>query len=80
MTPRTPPRGREGARARRVAMDARDEMAVEVHNGLACRLAAINPHVVAVRLVALLDPGFRKVQNRSQRLLPLRRQAELCRG
>ena len=48
-------------------MGARDEVAVEVHDGLACRLAAIHPHVVAVRLVALLDPGFRRVQNRRQR-------------
>ena len=58
-------------RARRVAMGARDEVAVEVHDGLACRLAAIHPHVVAVRLVALLDPGFRQVQNRRQRPLLL---------
>ena len=50
-------------------MGARDEVAVEVHDGLACRLAAIHPHVVAVRLVARLDPGFRQVQNR--RLRPL---------
>ena len=57
-------------------MGARDEVAVEVHDGLACRLAAIHPHVVAVRLVALLDPGFRQVQNRRQRPLLLRRQAE----
>ena len=59
-------------------MGARDEVAVEVHDGLACRLAAIHPHVVAVRLVALLDPGFRQVQNRRQRPLLLRRQAEHC--
>ena len=57
-------------------MGARDEVAVEVHDGLACRLAAIHPHVVAVRLVALLDPGFRQVQNSRQRPLLLRRQAE----
>ena len=57
------------ARERGVAVAARDEVAVEVHDGLACRLAAIHPHVVAVRLVALLDPGFRQVQNRRQRLL-----------
>ena len=60
------------ARARGVAMGAWDEVAVEVHDGLACRLAAIHPHVVAVRLVALLDPGFRQVQNRRQRPLLLR--------
>ena len=66
------------ARARRVTMGARDEVAVEVHDGLACRLAAIHPHVVAIRLVTLLDPGFRQVQNRRQRPLLLRRQAEPC--
>jgi len=61
-------------------MGARDEVAVEVHDGLACRLAAIHPHVVAVRLVALLDPGFRQVQNRRQRPLLFRRQAEPVRA
>ena len=64
------------ARARRVAMSARDEVAVEVHDGLACRLAAIHPHVVTVRLVALLDPGFRQVQNGRQRLVLFRRRAQ----
>lgn len=56
-------------------MAARDEVAVEVHDGLACRLAAIHPHVVAVgrRRVVLLDPSFRQVQNRRQRPLLLRR-------
>jgi hypothetical protein len=39
-------------------------VAVEVHDGLACRLAAIHPHVAGVRLVARLDPSFRQVQNR----------------
>ena len=56
-------------------MGARDEVVVvvvvEVHDGLACRLAAIHPHVVAVRLVALLDPGFRQVQNRQAVKQPL---------
>ena len=42
MTPRTPPRGRG------VTVAARDEVAVEVHDGLACRLAAIHPNIVAV--------------------------------
>lgn len=55
-------------------MGAPNEVAVEVHDGLACRLAAIHPHVVAVQLVALLDPGFRQVQNRRQRPLLLWRQ------
>ena len=61
-------------------MGARDEVAVEVHDGLACRLAAIYPHVVAVRLVARLDPGFRQAQNRRQRPLLLRRQTEPVRA
>ena len=46
------------ARARRVATGAWDE--VEVHDGLACRLAAIHPHVVAVRLVAPSIQAFAK--------------------
>ena len=58
-------------------MGARDEVAVEVR-GLACRLAAIHPHVEAVRLVALLDPGFRG-QHRRQRPCS-RRQAEPVRA
>ena len=63
-------------------MAPRDEVAVEVHDGLACRLAAIHPHVVAVgrRRVVLLDPSFRQVQNRRQRPLLLRRQAEPVRA
>ena len=56
-------------------MGKRDEVEVEVHDGLACRLAAIHPLVVAVRLMALLDLGSRQVQNRRQRPLLLRRQA-----
>ena len=63
-------------------MGARDEVAVEVHDGLACRLAAIHPHVVAVgrRRVVPLDPSFLQVQNRRQRPLLLRRQAEPVRA
>ena len=48
---------------------------------LACRLAAIHPHaIVAVRLVALLDPGFRQSKTADNAPLLLRRQHEPVRA
>ena len=41
-----------------VAAVARDDVAMEVHHGLASGLAAVHADVVAVGLVALFDPGL----------------------
>ena len=44
------------ARVGGVSVVARDDVAMEVHHGLARGLAAVHANVVAVRLVALFDP------------------------
>ena len=62
------------ARVGGVAAVARDDVAMEVHHGLACNLAAVHADVVAVGLVALFDPRFGPIDGIWQRRLLLRRQ------
>lgn len=57
-----------------------NEVAMEVHDGLARCLTAIHANVESIRRVVLLDPSLRPVDDRGQRDLLGRRQREPIRA
>ena len=65
---------------RDVVVVARDDVAVEVHDGLAGRFAAVHADVVGGGLVELFDPGFGLKDGLWQTCLFLRRQRKPIRA